>query len=81
MIDAQPTIGVLYSCNACGLRDIEVRVPEREDQDIIAWMDAMTCHLGADHFRRSPHCHTDALTQVKIPLPPGSNKIGGGAVH
>ena len=72
------TIGVRYSCALCGLEDVEVAVRIRgRDEDVIQWMEnAVMPALGRDHFNRSPECHPSTLTQVKIPVPPGTAMIG-----
>ncbi|OGA15873.1 MAG: hypothetical protein A3I63_01945 [Betaproteobacteria bacterium RIFCSPLOWO2_02_FULL_66_14] len=77
------TIGIRYSCALCGLEDVEVAVRLREpEEDVIQWMEkAVTPALGRDHFNRSPRCQPSTLTQVKIPVPPGTTMVGGPAVN
>lgn len=73
-----PTLGVLYSCHKCGLRDVEVKLLARTNETIVRWMnDVMARALSADHDRRSPHCHITKLDEIKIPMPPGTGKVGG----
>jgi len=72
------TIGCLYSCNVCGIKDAEVQVPARGAEDVIAWMNGtLTPHLVADHEQRSPGCRPQSLSQVKIPMPAGTDRVGG----
>lgn len=71
------TIRVLYSCVLCGLRRVPCEVPERADEDVVAWMEMVGRALSADHDRRSPGCHPESLSEVMIPIA-GTEKIGVG---
>ena len=73
-------ITVLYSCHACGLKRIEVDVLARENEDVVAWMDAVGHKLSEDHARKSPHCRPQTLSDVMIPIA-GAEKVGGPAVQ
>lgn len=77
------SIGVLYSCGACGIIKAEVAVRYRQpDEDVVVWVrDVMTPALGADHFQRSPHCHPETLSEVHIPMPDGTQIVGGPVVQ
>lgn len=72
-------IGILYSCELCGLHKVEAQVRYRESsEDVIAWMKRVVePALGTDHALRSPHCHPEELQNVMIPMPPGTEWIGG----
>jgi len=72
-------IGILYSCSMCGLKDAEVRVRFRStNENVIEWMKGIVePSLGADHAARSPDCHPKELQNVKIPVPPGTQEVGG----
>lgn len=74
---------VRYSCIPCGLIDIEVPVMERNaDDDIKFWFEKiLTPALGVDHLVRSPGCKPKTLSNVKIPLPDGANRVGGLPEH
>jgi hypothetical protein len=74
------TIGVRYSCHACGLSDIEVRVPAREEEDVLVWMDTMGHALKADHRSRSPACRATSAQNVKVPVA-GTDRVGGAPVQ
>lgn len=75
------TIGVLYSCRTCGLKDVTVQVRAREDnEEVVAWMEACGKVLGADHFLRNPHCRTESLSDIKIPIT-GADRVGGAPVE
>lgn len=76
----RPTIEVLYSCRVCGIRDAALRVPAREEEEVLAWMDATIALVGADHYRRSPACGATRLQDLKIPMT-GVDRIGGAARH
>jgi hypothetical protein len=75
------TIGVIYSCEGCGLRNVSLDVPARTEQETVTtWMDATVRRLSADHRRRSPLCRAKALQEVKIPIT-GTQRIGGPKVQ
>lgn len=73
-------ITVQYSCPECGLKDVPVQVPAREDPDenaVVPWMhEQVIPSVTADHDKRSPKCHPKELKDLKIPLPPGSEFVG-----
>lgn len=72
------TIKVQYSCDACGIENREVSIRYREsDEPILAWMEIVIASLGFDHHSQSPHCHPELLSRIKIPVPDGSQQIGG----
>lgn len=69
---------VLYTCHLCGLKDQPVKIPYRSPtEDIRVWMDHLTQRLGLDHATRSPGCDPEQLHDVKIPMPAGTQYIGG----
>lgn len=76
-------IGILYSCQECGIKDAEVQVRFREsEEDVLAWMkQVVEPALGADHFVHSPDCHPESLQNVKIPVPAGTQFLGGMICH
>lgn len=78
MSDIAVTITVLYSCHLCGLTDIPVPVPARTDEDVLVWMEQTGGLLSRDHDQRSPLCHPDKLSNVKIPMT-GTDRVGGAA--
>lgn len=73
-------IEVLYSCHSCGLNDVKVQVPARTEENVLVWMETTGAYLSADHDKRSPHCHPDTLSNVKIPIT-GTDRIGGAPVQ
>ena len=76
-----PTIGVLYSCDECGIRNAEVQVPSRDAEDVIQWMEKICIiALSRDHADRSPHCRPKVLTNIKIPMT-GVDRVGGAPVQ
>ncbi len=70
-------IHVRYSCPLCGIKDREVVVTARGDEDVITWMEN-TCvpTLGDDHHRLSPGCFPHTLRNISIPIT-GAGKVGG----
>jgi len=75
-----PMIGIVYSCQRCGLELVTCDVPAREDEDVRLWMDRTVRLVWDDHARRSPHCHPDTLSEMRIPMT-GADRIGGPAVQ
>ena len=75
-------IKILYTCDLCGIKDAEVEVRERGDEeDIRDWMQALTVAAGVDHAHKSPLCHPGTLTNVKIPISPSGGRIGDPTSH
>lgn len=71
----------MYSCPGCGIVDRTVSVPMRGEEDVIAWMDMVMMALANDHREHSPFCKPSHLVNLKIPVPPGTTKIGGPVAH
>ncbi len=72
-------LGIRYSCSLCGIEKAEVKVRFRESsEDVVAWMEQIvTPALVTDHAVRSPHCRPDSLSNVMIPVPSGTEWLGG----
>jgi hypothetical protein len=67
-----------YSCRKCGIHRQVVTVPAREDEDVVEWLEKVAAPaLSADHDRRSPACRITSLDEVMIPVPAGTEKLGG----
>ena len=64
------TVRVLYTCNACGIVERGVDVPERgKDQDVVDWArNTMGIAIGDDHAANSPGCPSSVMDMVKIPI-------------
>jgi hypothetical protein len=73
-------ITLRYSCPECGLVDIAVQVPAREDPEpeaVLTWMQQVVLPTVADdHNKRSPNCHPKELKDLKIPFDKNSEFIG-----
>jgi hypothetical protein len=77
-MDGLPTIDVLYTCDVCGLTDIHVPVFARTTEDVVVWLEQVAAPaLARDHGWRSPDCPVTSFTNVKVPIPAGTVKIGG----
>ena len=73
-----PTIQCKYTCNLCGLFRISVNIKARTTEDICYYLENIVIpKLMQDHHQRSPNCHPNELTELMIPIPNGTNKIGG----
>jgi hypothetical protein len=73
-------IECLYSCKLCGLLEVSVRVPAREEnQDIRAWMEqVLIVGIANNHSLRSPGCLAKVITEICIPIT-GVKYLGGPA--
>lgn len=74
------TIQCFYSCKACGLKEVAVDVPLREQEDVVVWIKATAELMGADHGRRNPACDERKI-DIKIPVSAGTTKVGGPTVQ
>lgn len=68
---AEPrTVGVRFSCQGCGLKDVLVKVPAREDPDaepIKEWIDKLGYWMSKAHRRLSKNCTSLVMSNVVIP--------------
>lgn len=73
-----PTIPIRYSCQWCGLANVEIDVPSRNlDEDVIQWMNrSVTPGLMKDHEERSPKCRPQKFSNVMIPMEGDDQPIG-----
>lgn len=69
-----------YSCAGCGLQRVAIDVPARVTEPVKVWMDATVNRIAADHRRRSPHCRSQELKELMIPMT-GRDRIGGPTVQ
>jgi hypothetical protein len=71
-------ITVLYSCDLCGLVDAPVQLPYRESsEDVVEWVHKVGAICAQDHMRRSPERKPETLQNIKIPMPAGTEWVGG----
>lgn len=71
------TITIKYSCNLCNLHRVSLEVTAREAEDLMDWMDNLTHVISRDHQYRSPGCPAKKITELMIPMPIGTDKVGG----
>lgn len=75
-------IEVLYTCDACGVKDAKVSVRERgKKEEISKWMKLVVIAVGKDHSYKSPLCRVGTLTNVKIPIGVSGGRIGDPTVR
>ena len=77
------TIVCMYSCHACGLKDVRVPVRIRyTGEDVKAWLDdAVIPAMSADHrAKRGTTCTPKALQELKIPMD-GRTQVGGPVIQ
>jgi hypothetical protein len=68
---------VLYSCGLCGTKDRPVATRWREPgEDVRPFMEYVILTVGQDHMASSPRCSATKLTDLKVPIPPGTEGIG-----
>ena len=74
----KPVIQCKYTCSRCGIYQQIVTVPAREDEDVVTWLNEVAAAgISADHSRRSPQCTSRTMDELLIPVPEGTEKIGG----
>jgi hypothetical protein len=69
-----------YSCAKCRIDKREIKLPARENEPVIDWMDKIAVIIGADHTRMSPRCPATHITELMIPTA-GTDRIGGPTVN
>ena len=72
-------IEVFYSCRKCGQLNRGVNVRNREaDEDVVRWFEGVVI-LGIcdDHAEISPGCVPERLYDIKVPIEPGADGLGG----
>ena len=69
-------ITIKYSCHQCGIRDADVSVPARGDEEVTKWLDSVTVLVAENHALIRPHCKIDRISELKIPMV-GTEKVGG----
>lgn len=76
-------IGVIYTCDPCGIKDAVVQVRERgATETVVEWMGAVQLALGLYHAARSPQCGATEATYAKIPISPSPDaRIGDPTAH
>ena len=80
-IDMKTDIKIKYSCLECGLKNIELAVPARDDEDVVTWMqNSVGLNIKKDHAMRSPECPAESAQEVMIPMT-GTDKIGGPTIN
>ena len=63
------TIKVKFTCGKCGIKDKEVEMEERrEDEDVIQFVERVGRILSTAHNVMSPFCRITELTEIKIPV-------------
>lgn len=65
-------ITVKFSCAACGLNQVPVKVPARQspNSDVKAYVEEVIGrYIGREHHRLSPHCTSLVMSELMIPLP------------
>lgn len=73
---AGPTIGVLYTCHECGVKEREVVVRERGPQeDVCDWVRHARIAVGVDHSIVSRSCNSNEC-DLKIPMINKDARIG-----
>lgn len=70
------TIAIKYSCFLCGLRHVQCDVPARGEEHVKLWMDGAVRRIAVDHAMRSPKCQAVSISEIMIPMPPGTVRVG-----
>lgn len=73
----KPAIQCKYSCAACGIKKRTVTVAQREYENVVEWLETVCAPaIAADHYSQSPRCPATKMTELMIPVPEGTEKIG-----
>jgi hypothetical protein len=73
----QAAIQCKYSCRKCGIHHQVVTVRQRGDENVVEWFERTVAPaLSADHDQRSPLCIITELSEVMVPTPEGTDRIG-----
>jgi hypothetical protein len=76
-IDDRAFVTVRYSCSLCGIKDREVKVRARENEDVVQWVkEICMVAVGGDHAAISPSCQATSVENLMIPIS-GADKVGG----
>lgn len=69
---------VMYSCQLCGIKDSPVLVRWREPgESVTDFMEKTVIYqVALQHQRTTPGCPATTLTELKIPIPAGTEGIG-----
>lgn len=72
----QRTLTCKFTCDACGLTNIEFQVPVRPVAlDVVTWMKTvMTRAVMKSHSALSPDCHPKTISKIYIPIEDGERK-------
>ena len=76
MTEIPLTIVVQYSCDLCGLANVSVVVPARDEEPVTVWMEATIRIVSGDHRKKKPRCHPKTLSKLMIP-DNNRAKVGG----
>lgn len=75
-------IGISYVCGQCSDERQWLGVPERAPgADIVAWMDLVTVLVKRHHTLVSRFCVATTIQELAIPMPAGTQVIGGPRVQ
>ena len=69
-------IRIKYSCTGCAIDQMELDVPARRDEDVIAWMEQTSIVVSSHHRAHSPRCMSQ-VCDLMIPFAEGNQKVGG----
>lgn len=72
-------VKVKYTCKSCHLTKVELEVPARKAEDVVAWMKKTTQLIANNHLARNPACKGDKC-DIMIPIG-GTDKIGGPTIQ
>lgn len=78
MTDIKITTEVMYTCRVCGLEKIPLKVPAREQEDVVVWVEQTVRHVHVDHQQRTPGCAAEGV-DLYIPTD-GTDRVGGPVV-
>lgn len=71
------SVGMKYSCRACGVLRVAADVPARgPTESTKEWVDGSVAVLALHHRLRFPDCKATEFQDLLIPVPPTGFRIG-----
>jgi hypothetical protein len=73
----KPAIQCKYSCSGCGIHRRVVTVAQRGEEDVVQWIEKVLSPVIADdHANASSECRSARMSELLIPTPEGTEKVG-----
>lgn len=72
---------IIYKCRECMTQERKLNVRSRAgNEDVRTWMDSCVNAISRDHASQSPHCTSQTMEYLKIPVGNDESAHIGGPV-